>query len=855
MSDNWNKNQLHKRLNSIFSDLDQPIEIPGLSIFNQVNGWIWEINPAALITKCSPDIAHFLGYQQQELINTPLSDIAEFNLETINLPTDRDSQVTPERFEITFIDIEGESQPAICYIIPRFNDTDEFVGWRGVTISESAPPSPEDSSDMILGISDNDLMLEDFFSPEDILAPVPDDLLSDSGRSNVLELEDSDEFDDSIYFTAEPTISPAVQEFLKDIDDDPDREWEAEELQLVQQVYTQLELAIENATLFQQTQQALAETDEQARKLQQLNLLGEYLSQSNTFEEALSYALQQLDKVINAQLCLAALPDFENQLFTIYHLKDNNLQTTQQTFLFQESFLGWIMDEKKIHSKFSLQNSNFPDAEALAEQHKIQSLIAGPMIADEDFFGILLAGTSIPEGYTTQDENMMQSVSSLVASTIKNRQLLQQIQRRSVQLETSAEVSRTASTILDPNELLPRVVNLIKEGFGLYYVGIFLIDHQGDWTQEPGNWAVLRAGTGDAGQKMLEANHKLEIGGESMIGTSIASAEAKIALNVGSEVHFFRNPYLPDTKSEMALPLISRGRVLGALTIQSEHEAAFTNEDITSLQTLADQLANAIENASLFEQTQARAKELSVLNEMATAFTQTMDVDLLIEHTYNFTSRLMDASNFYLALYNAEDVSIEFKLFTEDGERIPPPEPKIILGDGLTDWIVINKLPILLSDNLEEHLAQLGIEVRGQPALSWLGVPMLLGEKVIGVIAVQSYTHANSYRQQELDLLISIASQAAVAIDSATRFQRSQAQARYEQILREITTRVHSSTNTEAVLKTAAREIGAALGRQTHIELKTEAEPNFEDRFHAQAQSAEDEDQITNNDQPELDND
>jgi PAS domain S-box-containing protein len=176
--------------------------------------------------------------------------------------------------------------------------------------------------------------------------------------------------------------------------------------------------------------------------------------------------------------------------------------------------------------------------------------------------------------------------------------------RRSRQLQTAAEVSRAVSSILDPDALLPQVVDLVRERFDLYYAGLFLVDWTGEWTGEPGKWAVLRAGTGEAGQKMLARGHKLEIGGQSMIGWCVATKLPRVALDVGEDAVRFDNPFLPETRSELALPLVSRGRAIGALTIQSDAESAFSEEDIASLRTMGDHLANAIANARLYEEAQ-----------------------------------------------------------------------------------------------------------------------------------------------------------------------------------------------------------------------------------------------------------
>lgn len=189
------------------------------------------------------------------------------------------------------------------------------------------------------------------------------------------------------------------------------------------------------------------------------------------------------------------------------------------------------------------------------------------------------------------------------------------LEQRTSQLLIGARVSRAASSILEPDELSQQVVDMVGERFGLYYVGLFLID-------EKEEWAILHAGTGKAGKEMLKNNHRLKVGNTSMIGWCIANQKARIALDVGNEAVRFDNPLLPHTRSELALPLISRGKVIGALGIQSEREAAFSEEDIVIFQAMGDQLANAIHNAYFYTQLQRELtqrkraeKEVRKLNE------------------------------------------------------------------------------------------------------------------------------------------------------------------------------------------------------------------------------------------------
>lgn len=185
----------------------------------------------------------------------------------------------------------------------------------------------------------------------------------------------------------------------------------------------------------------------------------------------------------------------------------------------------------------------------------------------------------------------------------QNQKMFAMLERRHKLLETAARVGQMVTSILDLTDLLRHTVNIICSEFNFYYSGIFLIS-------DDRKWAVLRAGYALAGRKMLDANHKLSIDEKSMIGRSILTQQAQIALDVAGEPSHFKNPYLPDTRSEMALPLIVNSTSVGAVTVQSNELNAFNEEDITSLQAMADQIAIAINNANLMKDLESANAEL-----------------------------------------------------------------------------------------------------------------------------------------------------------------------------------------------------------------------------------------------------
>jgi GAF domain-containing protein/HAMP domain-containing protein len=177
---------------------------------------------------------------------------------------------------------------------------------------------------------------------------------------------------------------------------------------------------------------------------------------------------------------------------------------------------------------------------------------------------------------------------------------------RTSQLEASALVAREAAAIRDPETLLEQTVHLISERFGFYHAGLFLLD-------DVGEYAVLHAASSEGGQRMLERGHRLKVGEEGVVGHAAATGGAHIALDVGEDAVYFDNPDLPLTRSEMALPLVVRGETIGVLDVQSTEAQAFTDEDVALLQTLADQVALAIDNTRLLEEAQRAVKELEIL--------------------------------------------------------------------------------------------------------------------------------------------------------------------------------------------------------------------------------------------------
>jgi GAF domain-containing protein len=185
------------------------------------------------------------------------------------------------------------------------------------------------------------------------------------------------------------------------------------------------------------------------------------------------------------------------------------------------------------------------------------------------------------------------------------------LRRKTEQLRSTSYIARKAAEVQDQASLLETVAHLVADEFEVYHAGIFLIN-------ESGNQMVLQAASSEGGQRLIERGHSLSVGTDEIVGWVAAQKKPRIALDVGADAVFFNNPDLPLTRSEVAIPLMIRKKILGVLDIQSDKPQAFSLDNIDVFQTLADQIATAIENARLLEETQAAIIQLETLSSLRT---------------------------------------------------------------------------------------------------------------------------------------------------------------------------------------------------------------------------------------------
>ncbi|MGQ9833646.1 MAG: GAF domain-containing protein [Candidatus Villigracilaceae bacterium] len=337
------------------------------------------------------------------------------------------------------------------------------------------------------------------------------------------------------------------------------------------------------------------------------------------------------------------------------------------------------------------------------------------------------------------------------------------LSRRIAQLEAITFIAREVARVKHPDTLMRNAVELIRDRFGFYHVGIFLVD-------ETGEYAHLVAATGEIGQTLIENKHQLKVGETSIVGTVTATGYPRIIQNVGKDQVYFKNPLLPDTRSEMTIPLRAGNQIIGALDIQSTQESAFDEEDIGIMSTLADQLASAIENARLVERLENANKEMRALYE------------------------IQKGQNPQLWTEN-EVLAYEYDRF-----HIRPIDNQI--PDTVREQLLSGQTVALDASQAKQ--------IKGV-SRALLLVPLMLRGQALGAIGLESSDPDHQWTSEEITTVESIATQAAVSLENARLLEEAQQRAFQEKAVNDITARVSSSMRIESVLRTTAQELSRLL--------------------------------------------
>ena len=363
---------------------------------------------------------------------------------------------------------------------------------------------------------------------------------------------------------------------------------------------------------------------------------------------------------------------------------------------------------------------------------------------------------------THQLRGFIENLEDRVAERTKELEAAnQETTHRASQLQTVTELSEAIAQVQDLGELFNSAVNLISAGFGFYHVGIFLIDNSREN-------AIMQASNSEGGQKMLARGHRLKMG-TGVVGYAAQTGQPRIALDVGTDAFFFNNPDLPTTRSEVALPLRSRGETFGVLDVQSTEAGAFSNEDLQVLLALANQVSIAFENARLLTETRAA---LAQVQEVYDEFTR--------------------------AEWSRATVKAEQAGFRYQSGRIE------MIEKSMTSPEVVSAV-----QTGEFATNQQTGSKKKRPSVA---VPVKLRGEVIGVLHIESSDASKTWQRDEISLVEAVAERAAFAMENARLFQDARKRASKERLISEATTKISGALSLENILQTTAQELERVLG-------------------------------------------
>ena len=425
----------------------------------------------------------------------------------------------------------------------------------------------------------------------------------------------------------------------------------------------------------------------------------------------------------------------------------------------------------------------------------IGSMMLVPIKAGQRVIGVLSASSPRMYALNEADGVVLVTLADQAAVALESTRLLSSTQQAAMRLASLNEIGRRVSAQLELQEMLETTVNSLQEYLAYYRVGIFLFEDAS---------SVLRlAVANEAFQSVVPSGYRLRTG-EGSIGRAAASGETVLVDDASSDDGGAHDGGWSSPAS-VSVPIKVGQRVIGVLQVEGVRRGAFSEQDAAALEIAADQLAVAMENARLFEQTQRRLAELATVNEIGRAISGALDTDQLAELIYEQVSSLLNTRNFYLAVYDADARRVQMEFEIEHGQR--QTRDRSGLGQDLISHLIRTGDPILLSRGIDAFAEEHGLALDRSPARSWLGVPMIAGDRVIGAIAVQSFDREDAFDAAHLELLTIVSGQASVAYHNASLFQERLRRIEQLNVLNEMAQAISSTLELDELLSVVYQQV------------------------------------------------
>lgn len=530
-----------------------------------------------------------------------------------------------------------------------------------------------------------------------------------------------------------------------------------------------------------------------------LNTLAAGVVNVNDLRSFYTLIHEQVKNVIGEHGFVIALYDPATNSINIPYLYEEGTFSSVDTFPIGEGLTSIL-----IRTQQPLMLVEETEKRAIAMGAKISgkpamSWLGVPLLARGDAIGALIVQD--PDREQAFDENdlrFMTSVANQVSGAVHNFRLLEESKQAALQFETAAEIARDISSSLDLDELLQKAVDLIRARFNFYHAAVFLKDL-------PAEFVVIREATGEAGAQLKRTGYKLAIGSKSVVGFVAGNGEPLIVNDITRDVTYFANPLLPATRAEAAIPLKVSDRIVGVLDVQSEHAYGFSEENLRTLQILADQLAIAVVNSELFAETQEHLAQHRLLHHITTTAASGTTLDEALQSAVNGLQVTLGGDRVSILLADREKKILEVRAAVGYASNVF--DLRIPIGTGITGWAAAHRKPLRVNNVLQDTRYIEG----SSNTRSEMAIPLLYRSELLGVLNVES-EQTSAYAENDEELLGTLGGSLAAIIANARLLEQIRAQAERERILFEISDKIRRTTDMETILATTASEITRAVG-------------------------------------------
>ena len=540
-------------------------------------------------------------------------------------------------------------------------------------------------------------------------------------------------------------------------------------------------------------------TERQAAEIKALNTLASNTTNVEDLRTFYKLIHDQVRSVIGPYGFVIALYDQRTNSISIPYLYEDNAFSSIDSFPLGEGLTSIL-----IRTREPLMLVEDTEKRAIAMGAKITgkpalSWLGVPLLARGEAIGaIIIQDLEREHSFDDDDLRFMVSVANQVSGAIYNVVLISESKQSALQFETAAEIARDISSSLDLDELLEKAVELIRSRFNFYHAAIFLKDL-------PGEFVVIREATGEAGAQLKRAAHKLGIGSKSIVGFVAGKGEPLIVNDTSRDATYQPHPLLPETRAEASLPLKVGDRIVGVLDVQSKQTYAFSEDNLRTLQILADQLAIAVVNTELFAETQEHLAQHRLLHHITTTAASGTTLEEALQSAVNGLQVTLGGDRVSILLADREKKNLEVRAAVGYASGVF--NLRIPIGSGITGWAAEHRRTLRINNVIQDTRY-----IEGSPnTRSEMAIPLVYRSELLGVLNVES-EQLSAYAENDEELLGTLGGSLAAIIANARLLEQIRAQAERERILFEISDKIRRTTDMETILTTTVSELTRAVG-------------------------------------------